>query len=136
MEDTQKRLIIKYDLNHNGKIDVSERKEYVRERANLMQEFTRQESTNRTNSAIVRTNRLGDSLFSVGSGREILAKYDVNKNGRLDKDELQNLQQDRLKELKERRKEPTEIPSKFQVLDSGLKKSKTSKEKEPSNPLP
>lgn len=67
-EEQKTRLIEKYDVNRNGKIDVEERKGYVTELARLRRQQMRQEAAARFKAA------------------------DKNGDGRLDKGEIEEYQ--------------------------------------------
>jgi len=86
-------LVIQYDPNGNGKIDVSERKPYVRERARRQREEAKR-------LAAVFKNVPPNVLRQVeppGWTKAKLARYDLNQNGKIDVDEAILERQDALK---------------------------------------
>ena len=76
-------LVVKYDSNGNGKIDISERKGYVRERALMRYQERKIIATNRPK--LTRQER--EFYRKKKWDKETFKKYDVNKNGRLDVEE-------------------------------------------------
>lgn len=86
-------LMQKYDTNGNGKIDVEERKGYVRERAKLVREDAKREAALRP--AVSPEVRL--FLEPPSWTPEKVAWYDANKDGKLD---LAERRQERLDAVK------------------------------------
>jgi hypothetical protein len=76
-------LIRKHDTNSNGKIDVDERKGYVRERARLLREAARRDAAQRP----VIPPELRPFVALPNWTKEKVGRYDVNRNGKLDPDE-------------------------------------------------
>lgn len=73
-------LVVKHDINGNGKIDVNERKAFVRERALRRRQEARQIASQRP--SLSRYERL--FLKPIRWDRATREKYDANKNGRLE----------------------------------------------------
>ncbi len=86
-------LVAKYDANGNGKIDVEDRKGYIRERAKRLREEAQREAAKRP---VV---PLGVRLFLEPPNwtPEKVARYDASKDGRLD---LEERRQERLDAVK------------------------------------
>ena len=86
-------LVIQYDLNGNGKIDVSERKPYVRERARRRQEDAKRLAAVFKNvpPAVLRQVKAPDWTKAK------IARYDLNQNGKIDVDEAIQERKDAIK---------------------------------------
>ncbi len=97
IERSKRELLKKYDLNCNGKIDVPERQGYVRELSSITRAYLKEESQAATNRVSERGKKIDalDNMLLREDG-PLLRKYDSNKNGRLDKEELKQARQDRL----------------------------------------
>lgn len=79
-----RQLVKKHDANGNGKIDVSERPAYVKERSEA-----RRASARNALAEYQRTKSGGDGpLLNTRRGQDILRSMDSNKDGRLDAREL------------------------------------------------
>lgn len=76
-------VIRKYDANANGKIDVDERKGYVRERARLLREEARRAAAQRP----VTPPELRPFVALPNWTKEKVTRYDNNRNGKLDPEE-------------------------------------------------
>jgi Ca2+-binding EF-hand superfamily protein len=81
--NVSQQLIEKYDANGNGKIDVEERKGYVRERARLLREEARRDAALRP----VIPPELRPFVVLPNWTKEKVTRYDVNRNGKLDAEE-------------------------------------------------
>ncbi len=86
-------LVVQYDLNGNGKIDVSERKPYVRERARRQQEDAKRLAAVFKNvpPAVLRQVKAPDWTKAK------VARYDLNQNGKIDVDEAIQERKDAIK---------------------------------------
>jgi Ca2+-binding EF-hand superfamily protein len=87
---TDDPLVAKYDLNHNGKIDAEEHREYVRA-------LSRQRQQEARTLAEQRPQLSPDERRFYHPPRltpELLPQYDTNKNGKLDLQERINIQND------------------------------------------
>jgi Ca2+-binding EF-hand superfamily protein len=83
-------LVVKYDANNNGKIDINERKGYVRElasrrRAEVKAVAAQRPKLNYQERLFYRLPRLTP---------ELIQRYDTNHNGRIDIPEQAQLQRD------------------------------------------
>ena len=91
-------LIRKYDANRNGKIDINERNGYVRERAQITRATARAErdallAAAGTSAPYSLSSNQVSRLRLLGAGLEDFERYDVNRDGRLDADEVRRLKQ-------------------------------------------
>lgn len=89
-EKERAELLARFDLNGNGKIDVSERKPYVREVA-------RRAHAEEKRLAAMRPKLSNDERLFMKPANWSPAKtaqYDANKDGKLDRDELMKERQD------------------------------------------
>jgi Ca2+-binding EF-hand superfamily protein len=83
-------LVTKHDLNHNGKIDAEEHREYVRALSRQRQQEARALAEQRPQLS-------PDERRFYHPPRlmpELLPQYDTNKNGKLDLQERINIQND------------------------------------------
>jgi len=91
-------LIQKCDTNGNGKIDVDERKGYIRERAKRLREDAKLEAALRP--VVPPEVRL--FLSPPQWTKEKVAKYDANRNGRLEPEERAQERQNAVKVAEEK----------------------------------
>jgi Ca2+-binding EF-hand superfamily protein len=122
-------LVAKYDLNHNGKIDVSERKPYVRELSRQRREEAKafaaqqpvltpqerqffhppqltpeliQKSDTNHDGKLETTERLKIMQDAAEAARQEFRRYDVNQDGKLDKEEMKAVHQAQQAEREQR----------------------------------
>lgn len=83
-------LIAKYDINKNGKIDVNERKPYVHEMSRQRREEAKTFAAQQP--ALSPQERMFFHPPQITP--ELIQKYDINHNGKLDLDERLKMSQD------------------------------------------
>jgi Ca2+-binding EF-hand superfamily protein len=109
----KRRLVEKYDANRNGKIDVEERRDYVRELARIRKQIEKETVAEFQQQRI----KGQGSLLQTRRGREILGSFDKNKDGRLDSSELDSVRDEIWKALRTTRKQLD--PNGDGIVDAG-----------------